>query len=191
MILTLSHPRPRGVFRDRGKRVDRRQILKRLDQAWGTLQASYAGLSASELLQPGVTGDWSVRDILAHVTTWEEEALRFLPLIVAGGTPPRYSVTYGGIDAFNARRTAAKSELSLSAVLRLMDDTHRRVVALIQAAPEDQLTGDTRFRRRLRLDTYGHYLKHADAIRQWRAQRSAGQPSVPRSSSPHTNAALA
>jgi hypothetical protein len=171
--------------------VDRRQILKRLDQAWGTLQASYAGLSAAELLQPGVTGDWSVRDILAHVTTWEEEALRFLPLIVAGGTPPRYSVTYGGIDAFNARMTEAKSDLSLSAVLRLMDDAHRRVIALIQAAPEDQLTGDTRLRRRLRLDTYGHYPKHADAIRQWRAQRSAGQPSVSRSSGPRADAALA
>jgi hypothetical protein len=171
--------------------VDRRQILKRLDQAWGTLQTSYAGLSASELLEPGVTGDWSVRDILAHVTTWDEEALKFLPLIVAGGTPPRYSVTYGGIDAFNARMTAAKSDLSLAAVLRLMDDTHRRVIALIQAAPEDQLTGDTRFRRRLRLDTYGHYPKHAEAIRQWRAQWSGGQPSVSRSSAPRAHATLA
>jgi hypothetical protein len=171
--------------------VDRRQILKRLGQAWGTLQASYAGLSAAELLEPGVTGDWSVRDILAHVTTWDEEALRFLPLIVAGGTPPRYSVTYGGIDAFNARMTAAKSELSLSAVLRLMDDTHRRVIALIEAAPEDQLTGQTRFRRRLRLDTYGHYPKHAEAIRQWRAQRSAGQPSVSRSTAARAHATLA
>jgi hypothetical protein len=163
--------------------VDRQQILKRLDRAWGTLQASYAGLSASERLEPGVTGDWSVRDILAHVTTWEEEALKFLPLIVA--------VTYGGIDAFNARMTTAKSELSLSSVLRLMDDTHRRVIALIQAAPEDQLTGDTRFRRRLRLDTYGHYPRHAEAILQWRAQRSAGQPSVSRSSGRRADAALA
>jgi len=171
--------------------VDRQQILKRLDRAWGTLQASYAGLSASERLEPGVTGDWSVRDILAHVTTWEEEALKFLPLIVAGGAPPRYSVTYGGIDAFNARMTTAKSELSLSSVLRLMDDTHRRVIALIQAAPEDQLTGDTRFRRRLRLDTYGHYPRHAEAILQWRAQRSAGQPSVSRSSGRRADAALA
>jgi hypothetical protein len=171
--------------------VDRRQILKRLDEAWGTLQASYAGLSASELTEPGVTGNWSVRDILAHVTTWDEEALRFLPLIVAGGTPPRYSVTYGGIDAFNARMTEAKSDLSLADVLRLMDDTHRRVIALIQKAPEEQLTGETRFRRRLRLDTYAHYPKHADAIRQWRAQRSAGQSSVTRSPGPPAGLALA
>jgi hypothetical protein len=29
-------------------------------------------------------------------------------------------------------------------------------------------TRETRFRRRLRLDTYGHYPTHARAIRAWR-----------------------
>ena len=82
--------------------MDRPGLLKRLDTAWGAFQDSYAGLPAAELMEPGVTGDWSVRDILAHVTTWEEEALKYLPLILEGGTPPRYRATYGGIDAFNA-----------------------------------------------------------------------------------------
>src|SRR5439155_22727255 len=31
--------------------------------------------------------DWSVRDILAHVATREEEALTHLPLILEGGRP--------------------------------------------------------------------------------------------------------
>jgi hypothetical protein len=39
--------------------------------------------------------------------------------------------------------------------------------------PEDQFIRETRFRRRLRLDTYSHYLMHAEAICSWRAQRSA------------------
>jgi hypothetical protein len=35
----------------------------------------------------------------------------------------------------------------------------------------DHLGGDTRFRHRLRLDTYGHYPQHADAIKKWRERR--------------------
>src|SRR5216684_2621940 len=86
--------------------MDRRQqLLKRLDKAWCVFKDSYAGLPDSKLLELGVTGAWSVRDIIAHVTTWEEEALKHLPLVLRGKRPPRYSVTYGGIDAFNARRT--------------------------------------------------------------------------------------
>ena len=106
------------------------------------------------------------------MTTWEEEALKHLPLILTGGTPPRYSVTYGGLDAFNALMTEQKRHLSRAEVREQLAATHGRVVELIQSAPEHQLIGDTRFRRRLRLDTYGHYPIHADAIRQWRKRRS-------------------
>jgi len=148
--------------------VDSRHLLRRLDAAWGAFKASYAGLSDAHLMKPGVTGDWSVRDILAHVTTWEEEALTHLPLILEGGTPPRYSVRYGGIDAFNARMTEQKAGLSLAAVRRQMDETHRRLLDFVRRTPEDQLSRESRFRRRLRLDAYGHYPQHAEAIRQWR-----------------------
>jgi len=130
-------------------------------------------LSAAQLMEPGVTGDWSVRDILAHVTTWEEEAIEYLPLILEGGTPPRYRVAYGGIDAFNALMTERKKSLPLSEVLRQADEIHRRLVDLVHGAPEDQLARETRFRRRLRLDTYHHYPQHAEAIRAWREQRPA------------------
>ena len=97
--------------------MNRAQVLGRLDKAWLAFKESFAGLSEAEVLEPNVTGTWSVRDILVHVTTWEEEALKHLPLILEGGKPPRYSVAYGGIDAFNARMTEAKRGLTLSQVL--------------------------------------------------------------------------
>jgi len=153
--------------------VNRVKLLLRLAAAWEALLDSYAGLSEAELLEPGVTGAWSVRDIIAHVTWWEEEALTHLPLIVAGGRPPRYSVTYGGIDAFNARMTVHCRDLSLAEVLRQRDDVHRRLLAYLERVPDDQLGSETRVRRRLRLDTYGHYPKHARAIRAWRERKVA------------------
>src|SRR5215213_8223378 len=115
-------------------------------------------------MEPGVQGRWSVRDILAHVTTWEQEALLHLPVILQGGRPPRYSTTYGGIDAFNALTTTQKKQLPLSEVLRELDQVHARLLEYIQAAPDELFATETRFRRRLRLDAYGHYPKHARAI---------------------------
>jgi len=146
----------------------RQRLLKRLDAAWHGFAESYASLSEAQLMEPGVTGAWSVRDIIAHVTTWEEEALKHLPAVLEGRRPPRYSVTYGGIDAFNALMTTKKAGLSLSEVFRQQGETHRRVIDVIEHTPEFELTRETRFRRRLRLDTYNHYPKHAQAIRRWR-----------------------
>jgi len=154
--------------------MNRPQLLGRLDEAWTALRASYADLSDTEMLAPGVTGTWSIKDIILHVASWEEEALRHLPHILAGGRPPRYSVLYGGIDAFNAQTTERNRSLSVGEALRQRDETHRRLVDFIQTVPEDQFITDTRFRRRLRLDTYGHYRTHTAAIRRWRPKRSAG-----------------
>ena len=156
--------------------MDRTQLLKRIDRAWKALQESYAGLSEAELLEPGVTDNWSVKDIIAHVTWWEEEALTHLPLILTGGRPPRYSVTYGGIDAFNALKFEQHRDLPIATVLRQRDEMHRRLIDLVGQVPEDQIARETRFRRRLRLDTYGHYPKHAEAIRTWREQQGPPDP---------------
>ncbi len=150
--------------------MDKQQLLKRLEMAWAVLKESYTGLSDAQLLKPGVMGDWSVNEILAHVTTWEEEALRYLPLIAIGEKPPRY-VKYGGLDAFNAQMAEQKRSLGLAEVMSQLDETHRRLISYLQSVPEEQFRGETRFRHRLRLDTYSHYPLHARAIQQWREKR--------------------
>jgi hypothetical protein len=39
--------------------------------------------------------------------------------------------------------------------------------------PPEHLAKETRFRHRLRLDTYGHYPLHTQAIRQWRERQAS------------------
>lgn len=154
--------------------MDRLQFLKKIDSAWKQLNASYEGLPDSDLLASGVTGNWSMKDIIAHVTLWEEEALKHAPIVLAGGKPPKYSTTYGGIDAFNAKMTKQRRNLSLDEVLQQRDETHHRLVEFIKTVPEDQIARETKFRRRIRLDTYRHYAKHAEEIQKWREHRSTG-----------------
>jgi hypothetical protein len=152
--------------------MNRQQLLQRVDKAWTDFTASYAGLSEAQLTEAGVLEGWSVKDILGHVTTWEEEALKYLPLIAQGGRPPRYSTKYGGIDAFNAQMTAQKRDLSLVDILQQLADTHQRLLDYIRDVPEAHFTRETPFRRRLRLDTYSHYPIHTKMIEEWRERLS-------------------
>src|SRR5258708_14781585 len=161
--------------------MKKHQVFQKLEQAWTALKESYAGLPDAQITEPGVMGEWSVKDILAHVTTWEEEALKYLPLILSGGRPPRY-IQYGGIDAFNVQVAEQKRDLALSEVLRQREDTHRRLFDYLHSVPEEHFTRETPFRHRLRLDTYSHYPLHARAIREWRggpAQKKEGEKGGP------------
>jgi hypothetical protein len=153
--------------------MDRKQILAKLEAAWMDFKHSYAGLSELQLTTSRVTGNWSARDILAHVSTWEEEALKGLPIILSGKRLPTYRAQYGGINAFNALMTEQKRALSLAEVFLQLDSTHAQLVAYLLTVPEEQFVRETRFRRRLRLDTYSHYPIHARAIRDWRERSNA------------------
>lgn len=152
--------------------MSREKVLQQLETAWSELQESFAELSEKEIARPGVVGDWSLKDILGHITTWEEEALKHLPLIARGGTPPRYSNLYGGIHAFNAQTIEAKHKLSASGIRKQMNQTHQRLMDYIRKVPEAQLKPETRFHRRLRQDTYQHYAKHTRAILKWRSSKA-------------------
>lgn len=151
--------------------MKKQKFLDNLGQAWAAFQESYAGLTAEQLVEPGVTGEWSVKDILAHVSWWEEESLHHLPLILQGERPPRYSQVYGGIDAFNALKSEQWRGISLAEVQARLEETHRRLLEYLGNVPEEQFTKETRFRRRLGWDTYKHYPIHAQAIEDWRREK--------------------
>ncbi len=163
--MSSTHKDTAGVDKDQ---VRIARLLGKLDAAWRAFQASYAGLTDDQLLAPGVCGAWSVRDLIAHVAWWDEEALTHLPVILAGGRSPRYADAYGGIDAFNALMTQRKRSLSLTEVLAEHVTTHQRLLDYLHSLPTAEILANERFKRRLRLDTYGHYPIHTEDVLRWR-----------------------
>lgn len=151
----------------------REKLLETIEQRWDELRASVEDLSDEELLEPGVVGDWSVKDILAHVTTWEEESLKHLPSIARGEAQQRYSAVYGGLDAFNALKFKENQKRPLAEVRSRLHDTHQQLLTYLDTVPDELLHSRERFRTRLRWDTYSHYPLHAGHIREWREKQAA------------------
>ena len=151
--------------------MKRERLNERMESRWWGLYDSFQGLSRQTLLEPGVVGHWSIRDVLAHVATWDEEALKALPVILEGGRVPRYSTLYGGIDAFNAQAQDRKQDSPLGQVFTELEETHQRLLSYLDEVPDAAFGRENRFLRRLRQDTYGHYREHAEQIRTWRQIR--------------------
>lgn len=144
--------------------MNRDQLLRRIESRWAAFNQATAGLRDDALQEPGVVGEWSVKDLIAHVAAWEEETLEALPVIMEGERPPRY----GDVDAFNARLNEANSRLSLDEARRALETSHQRLLSFLADVPERWYATETRFRHRLRLDTWGHYPEHTEAILAWR-----------------------
>ena len=140
---------------------------------WEELHVAFRGLSKEDMLEPGVVGPWSIRDLLVHVALHGiRRPSKALPIILNGGRLPRYSDLYGGIDAFNAQTQQGEKGLTLDEVLTEFEETHRRLLAYLEGVPDETFASEGRFLRRLRQDTYGHYREHTEQIRVWCKGRS-------------------
>ena len=148
--------------------MNKQKVLDKLEEAWLEFNRSFAGLTEQWMTEAGVTGDWSVKDLLAHVHWWEEETLTHLPVILAGGRTPKYSHLYGGLDAFNALMTEKYRQVSFPELRDQLKITHQQLVVYLLSVGEEVYFTDERFMRRLRNDTYGHYPQHTKAILEWR-----------------------
>ncbi len=147
--------------------MKRDRLLQRVDQGWNMCLQTFEGLPDRVLLESGVVGDWSIRDLMAHAAIWEEEALEALPIILKGKSTVRYA-RYGGIDTFNELALEKKQRMSLNEVREGMVATHKRLIDFLSSVPETAYATEGRFLKRLRLDTYNHYREHAGQIEAWR-----------------------
>src|SRR5690242_1709047 len=48
------------------------ELLAALADAQAQFDAAIAGLDEAALVEPGVVGDWSVKDLIGHVAAWEQ-----------------------------------------------------------------------------------------------------------------------
>ena len=77
-------------------------------------------LSDEALLRSARDDGWTAKDILAHLTAWEQRLLRWVGRWQATGDPgrPEVGVTWAGFDTLNERDYAAAKENRLADVRR-------------------------------------------------------------------------
>ncbi|MEM5774388.1 MAG: DinB family protein [Anaerolineaceae bacterium] len=148
--------------------MSKQNELQKIEQGWALLKASYDGLTDEQMVEPGVTGGWSVKDILAHVTGWELESLESLPVIVEDRPLSETEEEDIGTDEFNAQMTKRYRDLSVPQVLQQLEEKHDQLLRYLEQAPEEQFGEGSPFQDKMRSDTYEHYAEHAKAILEWR-----------------------
>lgn len=125
------------------------------------LAASFDGLSSDDILRP-VSGDWSVKDILTHITSWEELILLDLQRIQRGRQPARY---HAGNDSWNPTLMHGRRSFPLDQVLAEFAEVHDALTGLLDALDESLIPGDVMgICNVLAL----HDWEHARDIRAWR-----------------------
>ena len=161
--------------------MNRAEVVDALRAARAELLEAIDGLSDSDLAAPGVAGDWSVKDILSHVTACEAELVRALAQLKLGRRSDFWDDrTDAEIDALNAKYQRQNKNKPLRRVLEDFEGVRKQTIKQVESLRDADLTGPFKYARRegqplvefIAGDSFGHERDHIADIQNWRQKRS-------------------
>ena len=146
-------------------------LLREMEAGFAGLLDAVSGLSDEQLTRAWY-GDWSVRDILAHVAGWHREEIAMLERMARGERPVPESADYTDDDAWNARFAAKWRAASAGDVLAELKASEEAYLAAASRLPEERFEEGRTAQRLVQQGCTEHYREHADEIREWRKREA-------------------
>ncbi|HEV8189914.1 MAG TPA: DinB family protein [Ktedonobacterales bacterium] len=152
------------------------EILRVERAQWNTLLAQ-VGLDRMEL--PGVAGEWSVKQLVAHLTWYEQAVVEGAQQVLSTETFTRRRPVGVSLDEQNVQIAAESRTRSASAVLAEAHAVFGQLLAVVEACPEDILNDPHRLGlpedmvpwMGVANNSYAHYREHEPALRAWLARQ--------------------
>ncbi|RPI84038.1 MAG: DinB family protein [Chloroflexi bacterium] len=136
---------------------------------------SFEGMSHDSMVEPGVVGNWSVKDTVSHVSMWKAEAIRVLYYVEQDDKPPKI---YAGkdIDQINDEWYQNTVSRTVEQVMADYQGVSKQLLKRLEDLPDDhwenpegsvQISGElvTTF---IADNSFDHEAEHAAEIRKWR-----------------------
>ncbi|MYD11591.1 MAG: ClbS/DfsB family four-helix bundle protein [Chloroflexi bacterium] len=144
-------------------------LLERARQERSELEALWLALDNDEMTRrPGPQPDWSVKDVIAHITWWEQSMTNWVSRALTGEMLARTETP----DEINARVFADNRDMPLDTVLAAFKASFPPLEALLNRLTDDEINDaevcDIRGMPLLNFivgNTFAHYADHVDDLR--------------------------
>jgi len=147
-------------------------VLDALRATRAELEEVLGGMTPEQMQRPGVAGDWTVRDVLAHLLWYEREELELITEYGVAASP-LWEVPY---ERRNQLIREELRDLPLEAVLGQLRGVFAQFVAAVDALSDEDLVTPGRFPgtsadrlpwRDIGLNSWMHEGEHVEGIRAW------------------------
>jgi hypothetical protein len=125
------------------------------------LEALLNSLSEEQMLRSDVVGTWSVKDVLAHLTWWEQAMIS--EIVHGVELDPGLNGEPWSTERANALMVEAKRDTPLAEVLAAFHDSYRQVLQVVEHLDEAELASEELYTH-LANNTGNHYAEHREMI---------------------------
>ena len=127
--------------------MSKAQFLEDLKSEQAQWEALLRDIGEDHMTQPGVAGEWSIKDIVAHLTGWRRRTVERLQAALRHepSPPSPWPAQLQTDDEINAWIYDANRDRSLADVLRDSREVFQQLVETLDAFPEAELRDPARF----------------------------------------------
>jgi uncharacterized protein (TIGR03083 family) len=147
---------------------DQEELCQRLERSHSQWEDLLPHINPAQELYPG----WTIRQLLAHLTGWDENTIATLTALQSPEAPEAPG-TYD-FDEFNAHTVSSRQALDLTAVIQEWRGTRERLVTLLREMSDETYSktlvaswGEHLSVPGLIQVFIGHEASHARDIQQW------------------------
>jgi hypothetical protein len=157
----------------RGYSDERRRIAAELELERNQLFRNIETCRIRDIERPFI-GEWSLKDIVGHVASWEAEAVSALRDLREGRRPPLLDFDEGTLDTWNHDHVERKRNLNFWSVLEQLRGGRQRLLEEMALIPDEELAEEDSSPYRLVHSVIDHDREHWHEI----AALLAGTPGV-------------
>lgn len=154
---------------------ERRRLMSRLETERNQLIRNIETCRIRDIDRPFI-GEWSLKDIVGHVASWEAEVVTALREQAEGRRPTLLRFELANLDEWNNDHVQRKRDLGFSSVFEQLRGGRVRLLEELATVPDDQLAVEQSIPHRLVLSVIDHDIEHWHEI----AARLAGMEGVRR-----------
>ena len=155
--------------------MTKQELLSKLEAARAQLETAIEPLTPEQMVTERAIGDWSVKDVLAHLAVWTSRCVTLVYSAQQDVKPREIDAMLDSYDALNAEDYLALKERPLERILADLRGAHKQLLRRLGDCDEGDLFASSRYPW-LRGTSMGDFLAgevaahdadHAQQIEQW------------------------
>jgi hypothetical protein len=153
------------------KKYSKSEILENINSERELLETILAKFTDEQLVTKGIIGEWSIKDILAHITAWEQRLIGWAKIGISGKEPEDFPTNMDEVNAMNVESSSIDKKKTLSVVMQEFSESFPETVKAVEAIPPEMLEDLDYFKWRkapfwviVAADTWWHYKEHQEDL---------------------------
>lgn len=148
--------------------TSKQDLLNAIEKERSALEAFLEPLTADQMMMPGIVGEWSAKDVLAHLIAWEQMVLGWYNAGLRGEMPelPAPGFKWNETPQLNQQIYEKHRDWPLDQVMAQFRASHLEILGVIQELSNEKLftAGHFAWTKKNTLGTYmvsatsSHYL---------------------------------